>query len=437
MKKHILWILLVLCFSLSGCITNSSDTAEVETLTLAVFKSESQLARSGLAKWVNLYNENADIIIEIINYNETFYDPHEALEKIKIEIIAGRGPDMIDFGLDYSPLDASNGMMADLYPMMQNDPLFNKQDYYDNILESFAVGENLFVLVPTFRIRSFATVNSELTGLESVDIKKLKAAYNTLDDGSVLFPGETKSTVLGTILYGSLENYIDWNEGICQFNSLSFRELLHFANQFPLHLNFANDHSVKEFFTEGRALLYPVSIDNVYGTAQTKAIYGETPTYIGYPFDEGNGNMADIVNIAIGICATSKNKEAAWDFIRSLLDSEFQDNTKNGLPLRISSLEQMIFEAMEEEYDSNGTKTAKEQIRFEGEEAINIYAIDNEDAVTLRSIINKVRFNATVDYNLYNIILEETDYLFNDNRNIDDVADIIQNRASLYIQENR
>jgi len=33
--------------------------------------------------------------------------------------------------------------------------------------------------------------------------------------------------------------------------------------------------------------------------------------------------------------------------------------------------------------------------------------------------------------------MEEADYMFNDNRKVDDVADIIQNRASLYIQENK
>lgn len=49
--------------------------------------------------------------------------------------------------------------------------------------------------------------------------------------------------------------------------------------------------------------------------------------------------MAEITNLAIGISASSQNKEKSWEFLKSLLDEEFQDNIKRGLPVRISSLE--------------------------------------------------------------------------------------------------
>lgn len=433
MKKHILWTLLILCFLLTGCDAKSSAETETKILTLAVFQSESQLQESVLLQWVNLYNEkHSDIKIEIVNYYNDYSDLDEALNRVKIEINAGKGPDMINFGSQYSPLDASCGMMADLNPFMQNDESFNEQDFYYNIFKAFEIGDSLYVIVPGFRIDSYATVNNELTDLEGMDIKQLADTYNTLDDGCILFPGETKKAVFGMICYGSLENYIDWDEGTCSFNSDSFKEILNFANQFPLNLNIADDYSAKEIFTEGRALLYPVSIHNVYQITGIRMLYGETPTYIGYPFDSGCGSMAAISDIAIGISSTSKNKNEAWEFLRSLLDSEFQDNIQNGLPLRVSSLEKNIEEAMKPEYDANDNKVVKEILRFEGEEPVNIYEISAEDAETLKLIINRIEFNATVDYNLYNIILEEADYLFNDDRNVDDVADIIQNRASIY-----
>ena len=438
MKKHILWILLILCLSFTGCNAKASATTEIKTLTLAIFESESQLSRSKLLQWVNLYNEShSDVKIEIINYLDNYSDPFEALNQIKIEISAGKGPDMVNFGNQYSPIDASSGMMADLYPLMQNDESFERQDFYYNILRSFEVGDSLYVLVPSYRIDSYATANNELLGLERMNIKQLVDAYNMLDDESILFPGETKKAVFGMICYGSLENYVDWAEGKCHFNSDSFKEILHFANQFPLSLNMANDYSAKAIFTEGRALLYPIFIDNVYGTTSIRMLYGETPAYIGYPLDSGSGNMAAIVDIAVGISSTSKNKEEAWGFLRSLLDSEFQDNTERGLPLRVSSLEQKLKDAMTEEFDSNGEKVVKEQLIFEGEDPANIYEISNEDVETLKAIISKIEFSTTVDSNLYSIMLEEADYLFNDDRNVDDVADIIQNRASVYINEKK
>lgn len=442
MRKYILWIGVFLCLLFSGCgdqaTTELKAENDVKTLTLAVFQSEYGLKNTSLSQWVNLYNENhSDVQIEIVNYLDNNTDFSEVLSKLKIEINAGKGPDIVNFGAYYSPLDASCGMMVDLYPYMQNDDSFNKQDYYYNILEAFEVGESLYVIVPKYRITSFATINEKLAGLDRMEIAQLIDAYNELDQESILIPGETKGSVFGMICYGSLENYIDWGKGTCNFNSDSFLDVLNFSNRFPLELNISEDYSAKKIFTEGRAILFPVGISSAYELACTRMLYGKTPTYIGYPVDSGCGNMAAIEDIALGISATSKNKEEAWEFIRSFLDSEFQDNIQNGLPLRVSSLEQKLEDAMKTEYDVNGNKVAKEYIRFDGEEPISIYEITEEDAELLKNIISKVEFNETVDYNLYNIIFEEAEYLFNEDRKAEDVADIIQNRVGIYISESK
>ena len=438
MKKHIIWTLCLLCFLFTGCSTKSSTETETKILTLAVLGSQSQLSVSKLLPWINSYNENhPDVKIEVINYLDNYSDPSEALKQIMIEISAGKGPDMINFGSQYSPLGASSGMLADLYTFMQDDESFVRQEFFYNILASFEVGDSLYVLVPNYRIDSYATVNSSLSGLDRMNMAQLIDAYHLLDDESILFPGETKKAVFGMLCYGNLENYVDWDTGACHFNSDSFKSILRFSNQFPLSLTMANDFSAKEIFAEGRALLYPVSIDNVYGTATTRTLYGQTPTYIGYPFDSGNGNLAAVVDTAIGISSTSTNKAEAWEFLKSLLDSEFQNSIEKGLPLRISSLEQKLEDAKKVEFDSNDEKKVKEQLIFDGEEPVNIYEISNEDAETLKAIIYNIECSMTTDSNLYSIVLEEADYLFNDDRNVDDVANIIQNRASIYINENK
>lgn len=131
-------------------------------------------------------------------------------------------------------------------------------------------------------------------------------------------------------------------------------------------MNISEDYSAKQIFMEGKALLYPVMLDNVYAVTGIRHLYGETPIYIGYPFDSGYGTMAAVNDVAIGISSTSRNKEAAWIFIKSLLDSEYQDNVKNGFPLRINSLEKNLTKAMKTEYDASGEKVVKYQLYFEG-----------------------------------------------------------------------
>ena len=315
---------MILSFLLTGCGRGMSSEPEKKVLTLAVLKRDSQLQGSDFVKWINQYNaEQTDVQIEVVNYLESYQDLEEALNQIKIEINAGKGPDMIDFGTLYSPIDASCGMLEDLNTFIQNDFSFQKQEYYSNILEAFEVGDSLYVMLPSFRINSFTTVNEQLARLERMDIHQLAEAYNALGEGAILFPGETKKAVFGMICYGSLENYIDWEEGICHFDSDGFKEILQFANRFPLYLDLSEEYSAKQIFTEGKALLYPVMLDSVYGIAGIRQLYGETPTYIGYPFDSGYGTMAAINDIAIGISSTSNHKEEAWTFLKGLLEGEF------------------------------------------------------------------------------------------------------------------
>ena len=429
---------MILSFLLTGCGRGMSSEPEKKVLTLAVLKRDSQLQGSDFVKWINQYNaEQTDVQIGVVNYLESYQDLEEALNQIKIEINAGKGPDMIDFGTLYSPIDASCGMLEDLNTWIQNDSSFHEQEYYSNILEAFEVGDSLYVMLPSFRINSFTTVNEQLARLERMDIHQLAEAYNALGEGAILFPGETKKAVLGMICYGSLENYIDWEEGICHFDSDGFKEILQFANRFPLYLDLSEEYSAKQIFTEGKALLYPVMLDSVYGIAGIRQLYGETPTYIGYPFDSGYGTMAAINDIAIGISSTSNHKEEAWTFLKGLLEGEFQDNIKNGFPLRVSSLEQKLQDAEKPVHDADGEKAVQYRLSFEGEEPVEVSDISPGDAETLKALIRKIEHNNSVDSDLYNILLEEVDFLFYENRNVEEVAEVIQSRAGIYISEKK
>ena len=148
MKRSVLWILLLLCLGLTGCNTTSS--LETKTLTLAVFDSGYGSGEANLMQWVERYNDShPDVKIEVVNYLENYSDPYEAINKLKIEISAGNGPDMINFGGLYSPLDVSSGMMADLYPFMHNDKSFDDKDFYFNILQSFEAVSYKHMTLPT------------------------------------------------------------------------------------------------------------------------------------------------------------------------------------------------------------------------------------------------------------------------------------------------
>lgn len=103
-------------------------------------------------------------------------------------------------------------------------------------------------------------------------------------------------------------------------------------------------------------------------------------------------------------------------------------------------LEIRLKKACEIEYeeDASGQKVekVKDRIIFEGEEPIDIICINQQDAATLLEIIDNADTAYATDLNLYSIILEEVTGYFEDDREINSVIDIIQNRASIYVSEN-
>lgn len=438
-KKWKILIFLFLMTVLCGCSSEHTASEGRKTLVLATFMEDGEDGELSRAA-VRFHKNHPDIQIEIRNYAGDSSDIRDAVNKVKMEIIAGKGPDLIDFGRYYSEGDAANGMMVNLYDFIEKDETFREEDYFYNVITSFATGERLYVMIPDYSISSFATAMPEWKDKKVWGMEDLMECYTRKPEGTILFPGETKLAVFGVLCTGSMANYINWEEGTCSFGSKDFQNLLVFANQFPLKLNLAEDVSVKELFAEGKAILFPTAIRDVFETGKVRILLSEDAEFIGYPMKNGSGNIVGSNRTVIGIGRNCFDKETAWEFIKSLLQEEYQDKIKDGLPVRRSSLDKTLKQAMTPEYMENGEKRekrAKAQLIIDGEEPIPVYEITDSDAMKLISVIENVEYNSTVDRELYQLILEEAEIFFQGDRTAEQSADMIQRRASVYISEKK
>lgn len=426
-------IITVMLFIAACGERTGKETANTKTvLTLGAIS-----ANASLKKQVDAFNkDNAHIWIEIKEYEETNIDGNDAMDMIQMEIAAGKGPDIIDFGYRYSMDAAGSGVMEDLYPFFKADEEINEEDFFTNIIHAFAVNEKLYILPPQFTIQTVAGRREDLGDAARWNISDMMGVYQKKGAESSLFPGDSQKEVFGFLCMGSMGNFVDLNKGICSFDNDLFKDLLTFSNSFPEHGIYEEGYSVIEQFLEGKALLYPVSIADVYECAKVRTIFGDSPVnFIGYPLDERSGNIAKPGNIALGINKNSKNKEAAWEFIKSFLREEYQAGIKNGIPLLKSEVEKRLEEAEKIEYDQNKVEKVKASIVFEGEDPINIACIQEQDANDFLKIIESVETAYAVDAELYSIVLEEAGYFFEDNRDLDSVIQIIQSRVSIYVSE--
>lgn len=419
---------------MGGCGEQEGQEGDKITLVLAAFGESPELERQ-----VTLFNQsNEEYQIQIESYQRSELSEEDGRARLQREIMSGKGPDMIDFGAGYATSDIVGGYTENLLPYLGASDEEIKEKYFYNILEAFFYKDALYALPIGFTLQTFAGSRSELGSREHWNIREMIDCYGQKSQDMLLYPGQTKADVFGTILTGSMDYYIDWESGTCSFDGEEFQNLLSFADTFPEKLRITEDFSVKQTFFEGGALLLPLQIRSIFDICKPEFIFGEEEiAYIGFPVEENCGTVIKAAGPVLAISISSRHKEVSWEFISRFLEEQYQ--REDALPLCRSALEVQLFKAREREYmvDSEGNQVpvAKDKISFEGEKPVEIYCITAEQADRLINLIEEAVISTANDYELYSILLEESQGYFFGERTLEEVCKIMQSRASIYLSE--
>lgn len=414
-------------------LMSESDTT---TLILATFNEDNDML-----KQVELFNQtNEDYQIELKVYERSSDPAEDGLLKIQREIVSGNGPDMIDFGYSYSTSDVVAEYTEDLYPYLLEEPDFNQEAYFMNIFEAFTYKNNLYAMPTSFVLETFVGKKEVLENLDHWNINQMMTLYEKQEEGMLLYPGETKMDVFAKILSGNIDSFINWETGVCSFDSEAFQKLLTFCNLFPDKLNIDNDFSVKQTFLDGKALICPAGLSEVYDICHYEALFDESEiSYIGLPTEGDSGTVITSGNHMLAISMGSNHKEVSWAFVYSFLKKDYQQNLSHGFPLSREVVEEQLADNLEPEYivssDGSQKKIVKNQILFDGDLAIDLYNITQEQADKLLSIIENAAITSSPDYILYYPLCEEAAAYFAGGKTVEEVVAIIQNRATIYVNE--
>lgn len=434
-KRGKLLLLWGLVFGLCSC-SREEESASRETVSLTLVSFEESRA---LTEQVNLFNETHEgYRIDIQIYEQDDVDKDDRIERLQREITAGRGPDLVNYGSHYASNYCLGYYTENLLNYLPEDW---QSIYFSNILKSFFVNGGLYAMPVGFSLSTFAGRQDMLGNRESWSIQEMMRIYMEREEDVILYPGEKKLDVFGTILSNNMESFIDWEAGECSFDSEEFRDILAFSDTFPDMLRITEDYSPKTLFAEGKTLLYPVSISEIYDICSAGRILAtDGVVYVGFPVSEGYGTVIQPSSLVLAISANSGHKDISWEFIAQFLTSDYQSEKLNRcLPLRRDIMEHMLEEAGNIDYavdaDGNEIPVVKSEIGFEGEESIEVYNIEEEEKKQLLRLIDTASLNGSIDYTLYNIVLEEAQSYFAGDKTLDDVIDMIQRRVSLYVAE--
>lgn len=411
----------------------ASSVKQKKNITLAMLSMNYNMRE----QVIRFNRANDEYRINIKTYvNDDYSNLDEAQTQFKADVAAGTAGDF--FISDSNNVDVNNliakGALADLTDLIYKDADLSRDYFIPNILDILSVNGKLYSVAESFNIQTIVGRVSDVGSGKSWTFKDIMELAKKHPDAS-LFQYTTKSDGLASMVIYSMDSFYNSETGECKFDSDDFISLLELCNTFPKEIDYdsTNEVSLPSLLRSGKVLLTSLYMSDFSEIQLYNKLYGEPVNFIGYPTNSGSGSVVGFTN-RFCIPAKSKNKDGAWAFIRNFLLPDAQSKLDWNLPVSKEAFEQKITDEMNaKDADENGVVNTW----WYDDTEIEIGALTEEEAQTIRDIVYGATSEASYDQDLLNIISEEAEYYFNGEKSAQEIAGIIQSRAQLYIDENR
>lgn len=387
---------------------------------------------------------DGDYRIEVRDYSEynTDEDYTAGNTKLITEIGAGAVPDiLITNGL---PIDtfSARGYFTDLWSFIDADAeLGGREALVESFLNAISQDGKLYWITNSFNLVTLAGPGAVVGTEPGWTYDDFYAALDQMPEGcEILSLGTTKQSVFDSICNLNLDSFVDWGTGTCNFDSEEFINLLKFTDLFPKDFDWENhewsqDDNDDVRIKEGRQLLMSVSLGYPFDMVYYSQSFGGNMTLIGFPDVPGSGAVFSTYSPGFAISETCKEKDAAWRFVSGFLKEDYQSYYGSyGFSVNRAVFDKSFQDALERE-NSNYVMTdsgemQEQKVRF-----------TQEDMDMLMNVINNTQLfgqsYASTQDQLQKIVSEEVSSYFAGEKSAEDVAAMIQNRASIYVSEQR
>ena len=436
-----------------------SELADTKVMTIGLIWSDSSVTSK-----ITEFNKTSDEYrIKIKDYSE-FDVYNEETEKydstsigqLKNDIISGNAPDMICI-YNKSTIDsfASKGVFTDLYTLMENDSELNKDMILPNILTACESDGKLYSLPSSFSVQTLAAKTKFVSAdKQNWTMDDMIETYNNLPDGMKMFKGDTsKMQVYNSFWYSIMNDFIDYENKSCSFDSPEFIKFLEFCNNFPDEGNEPDwesmtDEEMNQYWNDrevecinDKALLDSVWISSLRDYSRAKqGSFGDDITLVGVPSSDGQGATLSF-NYNFAILSDSGCKDAAWAFIKEFFTEEEQEKAVSNygnMPVTAAAFEKAADECMNKPYylDENGEKVEYDDTWYIGDREITLEPLTQEERDFLADYVTSItKVSGDYDQNIQDICDEEVQAYFAGEKSAEDAAKMMQNRVSILISE--
>jgi ABC-type glycerol-3-phosphate transport system substrate-binding protein len=395
------------------------------------------------------FNKQSEFYHLIVEHAGTDPDDAEVIEygqAIAMQMGAGKGPDILmSEALDFVDELAGRGGIVDLAPYMVKSGM-REEDYFPTAFSHWRDGDKIYT-VSLGGEASYNWLDGRVLGLEErPEIGTLLEALLAVEEPGNYIGVDIASGVL-TNLIQYTDDYcgiIDWEKGICNFEGELFSKMMQVAGRYGYTMDKIMeeaDDAYNKPYVGGRMSIMDIY---EYETLAEMEAQGKIPLLSA----EGNPYGYSFGGDIFAINANSEHIEGAWEFLAYLMSDEVQrtQTIPMGATSRVVCMEEVEKELRWLE-EGNVEQIKKGHFNSKGEiiytEVRTVTREDITDEKVAEYISMKDRAvpgngeEARRMKPIWQIIWEESEAYFVGDKSIEEVADIINNRVQLYLDENR
>ncbi len=397
----------------------------------------------------NKTNSKYRITVKDYNSYNTMDDYTLATTQMNNDIISGQMPDIMAISPDQDITSWVNkGLLVDIGEMIAKDPELSQIEYMDNVFNAFKVNDKLYTVVPTFSIQTMIARKDMVGDKTSWTMSEFMEFMKKQPEGVKPFGDDIlRESFLSYIITFCGSDFVDVNTGKCNFDSEEFMAMLEYAKTFPKE--FSEDYwqdydwyTMEGIYRDKKAVLMTYYMGTVQDMVSTiHGRLGDEASYIGFPGMGGNGSVIMPNGDMYVLSAKSGNLDGAWDFVKYYLTEEYQtSDSMYGMSVMKSAFEKQAKKSMEKPYwinEETGEKVEYDYTTWINDEEVILEPFTQEEMEAACNFVYSVEKRAFFNQDIMNIIKEEAESFFEGQKSARDVAQIIQSRVQIFVDENR
>lgn len=286
-----------------------------------------------------------NIKLNKVYFGGTDQDFGKYYQRLLDDTLAGNGPDVLMINTqsqDAYRLEKS-GVLENLLPYLSNDKLYNKANLNMNVIDSGKLNGKQLLLPVDYYVSNFNT-SSELLSKYNIKLPK----NNKLNDFmKVLKPylssadGKNKKLfafpiTISDFLAATGADIIDYDSKKTSFDTAEFKTIMEDYKQIykatpkPSDFEYTMQMEGQEAFQKGNTLFSTHDDINInpHGILDSESILkgtlGMTQVISNFPTYEGGNQVIATSDYCLAMSGASKNKQAAYQFIRNALTQQYQ-----------------------------------------------------------------------------------------------------------------